>query len=211
MRPARVVVVEDHPLVREALKTLIESTDDFALLGAAADALSAVPLLDGGPELVLLDLELPGESGLRLLSTMRVGTRVLVLTSHTHDTWAIAALRAGAHGYLTKSATPEQVLRAMRAVVAGDSYLEASLARRLATASPAVAVDGPLALTAREFEVLSAVAQAMTNEEIASALGISERTVKSHVSALLAKLGAKDRTEVAVMAWRQGLVRRDGA
>ena len=209
-RPS-IAVVEDHPLVREALKALIESADDLAFAGDAGDTLMAEVLLKQSPDVLLLDLELPGEHGLALLKRLPASTRALVLTSHTSDVWALAAMRAGARGFLTKSSQPAQVLAAIRAVVAGDVYLDARLAQRLVRTSRTVLdLKGPDGqLTEREFEVLRLVGQAFTNEAIASALDLSVKTVKTHVSAILSKLGAADRTEAAVLAWREGVVRDD--
>lgn len=212
MTKARVFIVDDHPLVRGGLRALVDATADLQWVGEAADATAAVERLGQQPvDVVVLDLELPGQNGLELLARFPAGVRVLVLTSHTADAWAFGAMRAGALGFITKAAPPATVLAAIRAVAAGASFLDAALARKLAASArlPLDVAPAELQLSPREFEVLRLIGRARTNENIATALGLSEKTVKAHVSALLSKLGVSDRTEAAVLAWKLQVVRDD--
>jgi len=208
----RVFIVDDHALVRAGLRTLIESTTDLEWVGEAPDAATTLAgVAATGAEVLVLDLELPGQNGLELLPRLPRSLRVLVLTSHSSETWAFAALRAGALGFVTKVSPPATVLTAIRAVAVGASFLEAALAQKLAHAArlPLDRVPPELQLSPREFEVFRLIGRALTNERIAEQLELSEKTVKAHVSTVLSKLGVSDRTEAAVMAWKLRVVRDD--
>jgi DNA-binding NarL/FixJ family response regulator len=201
----RVLVVDDHPVVRQGLRTFLDTQDDLTVVGEAADAASCVraaSTLD--PDVILLDLRMPGGDGVRALHDLRAaGTRarVLVVTSFTEPSAVLPAVRAGAAGYVYKDVDPPALAAAIRAVHAGHVLLHPDVARLLADA-PA-APPPVVRLTGREREVLGELAQGRSNREIARNLGMAEKTVKTHVSAILAKLGVQDRTQAALYAVRQ--------
>jgi len=204
--PIRLVLADDHPIVREGLAAVLATQPDFAVAGQAGDGASAVALVrDLQPDVVLLDLEMPGLDGVQALQAMRAadpGVRVLVFTAFDTDERIIAAVQAGARGYLLKGAPREELFRAIRLIAAGGSLLQPAVAARLIQhlAAPVVV------LTAREREVLRLLAAGLQNKEIAARLQIGERTVKFHVSAILARLGAGNRTEAVHLARQQGLI-----
>ena len=194
----RLVIVDDHPVVREGLKAFLEL--QFEVAGEAGDAVSGLELVrKTQPELVLLDLQLPGENGLRLLPkllNLDPPPKVLVLTSFLEEDYLREALRLGASGFLVKHSAPDRLADALRAALRGELPLDPEAARMLAQP-----FDDPLKeLTSREREVLDHLAEGMSNKRIASALGIAEKTVKVHVSSVLAKLNVKDRVQAALYA-----------
>jgi DNA-binding NarL/FixJ family response regulator len=192
----RIAIVDDHPVVREGLAAAL-SNRGFTIAGAFA---SAEELLAArfDAEVVLLDLELPGMSGVDAVA--RVGKPVLVLTAYANDEQIDAVLRAGARGYLLKGAAVDEIERAIRAVAAGQTYLDPKVASRV------IALSGAPRLSAREREVLRHVAAGRSNKEIAAALEIAERTVKFHVTAIFNKLGAENRAQAVAVAMERGLV-----
>jgi DNA-binding NarL/FixJ family response regulator len=200
-----VVVADDHPVVRQGLAVLLDVCDDIALLGEASDGPEAVRLTgELQPDVLVLDLKLPGLDGLDVLVRVRevsAATRVLVLTSAAGPQSPARALRAGAAGFLYKDVDPDALLRAIRSVHDGNTVL-APQAASLVASQPDRDVRGIGALTAREREVLGLLARGKSNREISRALLVSEKTVKSHVSAVLAKLGVADRTQAALLAVR---------
>jgi DNA-binding NarL/FixJ family response regulator len=204
----RVLIVDDHAIVRGGLAQLLGTTDDLALVGQAADGEQAVALAaDLRPDVVLMDLSMPGLDGVR--ATERVlaenpGTHVLVLTSFSDQTRILDALQAGAEGYLLKHAEPEVILSGIREVVAGGSPLDPKAARVLLT-NRRSASHG-VRLTDREREVLRMVGDGHPNKVIARRLGISERTVKAHLTSVYQRLGVTDRTQAALWAQRQSRV-----
>lgn len=204
-RPITVVIADDHPVVRQGLAVLLDVQDDIELVGEANDGHEAVRLtLEHAPDVLLLDLKLPGLDGLGVLGELRargVRTRVLVLTSAAGPTSPALALQAGAAGFLYKDVDPDALVRAIRSVHDGHTVL-APDAAGLVAARPATDARGIGSLTARERDVLALVADGRSNREIARMLGISEKTVKAHVSAILAKLGVADRTQAALLAVR---------
>lgn len=204
-RPITVVIADDHPVVRQGLAVLLDVQDDIELVGEANDGHEAVRLtLEHAPDVLLLDLKLPGLDGLGVLGELRargVRTRVLVLTSAVGPTSPALALQAGAAGFLYKDVDPDALVRAIRSVHDGHTVL-APDAAGLVAARPATDARGIGSLTARERDVLALVAGGRSNREIARMLGISEKTVKAHVSAILAKLGVADRTQAALLAVR---------
>ena len=203
-RPITVMIADDHPVVRQGLAVLLEVQDDIALVGQASDGAEAVRLtLEHTPDVLLLDLKLPVLDGMGVLSELRAQgapTRVLVLTSAAGPSGPALALQAGAAGFLYKDVDPDALVRAIRSVHDGHTVL-APEAAGLVTARPGD-VRGIAALTGREREVLGLLADGRSNREIARALHVSEKTVKTHVSAVLAKLGVADRTQAAVLAVR---------
>ena len=198
-----VLIVDDHPVVREGLRALLEAQDDMTVAGEAGDGPAAVTLaVSLRPDIVLLDLKLPGADGIAVLPQLRAaGPRVLVLTSATEPTAASRAVRAGAAGVVYKDIDPAALVRAIRSVHDGNVLLAPEAAGSLVRGSRADT------LTAREREVLAGIADGRSNREIARSLRVSEKTVKAHVSAVLAKLGVQDRTQAAVYAVRHDAAR----
>ena len=195
-----VLIVDDHPVVRQGLRALLEVQDDMTVAGEAGDGPAAISLAESlRPDIVLLDLKLPGMDGVAVLRPLRAaGLRVLVLTSATEPNAAAAAVRAGAAGVVYKDIDPAALVRAIRSVHDGNVLLAPEAVGSLIRGSRADT------LTAREREVLAGIADGKSNREIARLLRVSEKTVKAHVSAVLAKLGVQDRTQAAVYAVRHG-------
>jgi DNA-binding NarL/FixJ family response regulator len=204
--PITVLIADDHPVVLQGLAVLFEVQDDISLVGQASDGADAVRLTrELDPDVLLLDLKLPGLDGMGVLSQLRAqGTRtkVLVLTSAGGPSGPALALQAGAAGFLYKDVDPDALVRAIRSVFDGNTVL-APGAAGLVTGRPGGDVRGISALTGREREVLAQLAEGRSNREIARALRVTEKTVKTHVSSLLAKLGVADRTQAALLAVRQ--------
>ncbi len=211
--PITILVADDHPVVRDGVVAMLSTQPDFQVIGEAADGLEAVALAKAlRPNIVLLDLEMPGLDGVEALAQMRAAcpeVRALVFTAFDTDDRIVGAVRAGAQGYLLKGAPRDELFNAIRVVGAGGSLLQpvvaSKLLQRLSAPPPPAARPGE-SLTEREREVLTLLAQGRPNKEIAVALSISERTVKFHVSAILAKLGAGNRTEAVTIAVQRGLV-----
>jgi DNA-binding NarL/FixJ family response regulator len=200
-------VVDDHPVVRQGLRTFLDLQDGLTVVGEAADGDAAVAAADElRPDVVLLDLKMPGADGVTALRGLRDAgnpAKVLVITSFTEPATVLPAVRAGAAGYVYKDVDPPALAAAIRAVHAGHVLLHPDVARLLADGeSRRTAVH----LTARERDVLGAIARGRANREIARDLGLSEKTVKTHVSAILTKLGVQDRTQAALYAVRTGIV-----
>jgi DNA-binding NarL/FixJ family response regulator len=195
-----VLIVDDHPVVRQGLRALLEVQDDMTVAGETGDGPAAISLAESlRPDIVLLDLKLPGMDGVAVLRPLRAaGLRVLVLTSATEPSAAAAAVRAGAAGVVYKDIDPAALVRAIRSVHDGNMLLAPEAVGSLVRGSRADT------LTAREREVLAGIADGKSNREIARSLRVSEKTVKAHVSAVLAKLGVQDRTQAAVYAVRHG-------
>lgn len=212
-----VAVVDDQALVRTGLRTLIESEPDLVLVGEAADGRAALQLIRATrPDVVLCDIRMPVMDGLAVLAEVSAsseldGVRVVMLTTFELDEYVFEAMRAGASGFLVKHTEPAELVRAVRVVADGDALLSPSVTRRLvaefaAHAKTPAAVSLP-DLTAREREVMSLVAEGLTNAEIGERLFMSPATARTHVSRILTKLGARDRTQLVVLAYESGLVR----
>jgi DNA-binding NarL/FixJ family response regulator len=202
-----VLIADDHPVVRQGLQVLLSLQEDIEVVGEAADGDEAVELTAAlAPDVILLDLRLPGLDGLGVLADLRergLATRVLVLTSVTDPASVTLAMRAGAAGFLYKDIDPDVIVRALRLVRDGQVVLAPEASAALVRArSRTDAVAGLDALTAREREVLAQIAEGRTNRQIARLLQMSEKTVKTHVSSVLAKLGVADRTQAALYAVR---------
>jgi DNA-binding NarL/FixJ family response regulator len=202
--PIDVLIVDDHPVVRRGLRVLLEVQDGIEVTGEAGDGPAALALAaEHNPDVILLDLKLPGLDGLAVLEQLKNNTtaKVLILTSVTDPVAAGRAMRAGAAGVLYKDVDPDALVRAIRAVHDGHLLLAPEAAGTLL--QPGTGQNRGLdALTAREREVLAELAQGRSNREIARALHVSEKTVKAHVSSVLAKLGVQDRTQAALFAVR---------
>jgi DNA-binding NarL/FixJ family response regulator len=215
----RVLVADDQAAVREGLATLLDLTPGIEVVGQARDGAQAVALVaEHSPDVVLMDLHMPGVDGIAATETLTAeypGTRVVVLTTYADDSSIQGALRAGALGYLTKDADRGQIARAVQAAANGQSVLDEAVQRKLvaALAAPAPAVPGsaaPNGLTAREVDVLRLIAAGRSNPEIARELFVSEATVKTHVNHVFAKTGARDRAQAVRFAYQHGLVGDSG-
>jgi NarL family two-component system response regulator LiaR len=206
--PIRVLLVDDHAVVREGLRAFLELQEGIVVAGEAADGAAGVAAAERlAPDVVLMDLVMPGMDGVAAMRELRrrlPGVRVIVLTSFSDDDRLLPAIRAGAAGYLLKDVEPRELARAVRAAHAGAALLDPAVAARLVDelARP----DDHEGLTRREREVLALLARGLPNKRIARELGITEKTVKAHVGHLMAKLGVTDRTQAALVAVRRGLV-----
>ena len=207
MTRIRVLLVEDHAVVRRGLADLLSSTEDIEVVGAAADGLQAQDVVRGTrPDVVVMDLQMPvvdGVEATRAILAEGLGAQVLVLTSFSDSERIVAALDAGAVGYLLKDADPDDVIEGVRAVGRGESPLHPKAARELLLARSRPA-DRPQ-LTPREADVLRLVRLGLANKQIGRRLGISERTVKAHLTSAFQRIGVVDRTQAAVWAERHGL------
>jgi NarL family two-component system response regulator LiaR len=209
--PISILIVDDHPIVREGLRTFLELQDDMRVAGEAADGEEAVAKAEELlPDIVLMDLVMPRMNGIEATRRIRAAspsTRVIALTSFADDEMVFPAVKAGAAGYLLKDMRPQELADAIRTVHAGEALLHpavaAKLMQELAQGGRAPAAGS---LTERELDVLQHIARGMSNREIAAALVVSEKTVKTHVSNILQKLHLADRTQAALYAVREGLV-----
>lgn len=216
----RVLVADDHPVVREGLSAIVDAEEDIVVVGEAWDGNEAVRLAHQlRPDVVLMDLKMPNMDGVEAIERIRAevpGTYVLILTTYADDDSILAGIRAGARGYLLKDAPPDELVRAIRVVAVGESLLEPFVAAKVldklstlmthgnadATSDP----SGAPSLTPREKEILTLLASGARNKDIADALFISERTVKVHVTSLMQKLDANTRAEAVAKAIKRGLI-----
>ena len=214
----RVVLADDQALVRTGFQLILEAEPGITVVAHAEDGQQALDAVaTHRPDVVLMDIQMPRLDGLeatrRILDQPGPETRVLILTTFEHDDYVFQALRAGASGFLLKTAPPEQLINAVRVVAGGEALLSPSITRRVIaefahhpalTSTPSPALD---TLTARELEVLTLVARGLSNAEIAAHLVVGETTVKTHVGRILMKLGLRDRVQAVVLAYEHGLVR----
>jgi len=206
----RVLLVDDHAVVREGLRTFLELQDGIEIAGEAADGEAAIREAERlHPDVILMDLVMPKLDGVGAMQELRrrlPSIRVIVLTSFMQDERLLPAIQAGAAGYLLKNVEPAELARAVRAAHAGGTLLDPTVASRLVEAIAQPRGEEPRErLTAREREVLALIALGRSNKRIALELGIAEKTVKTHVGHLLAKLGVPDRTQAALLAVREGI------
>jgi DNA-binding NarL/FixJ family response regulator len=219
----RIVVADDHQVVRAGFAELLDTRPDFTVVGIAADGAEALRLCrDLQPDVVLMDVRMPGMDGIeatrQLAGSGETGPRVIILTTFDLDEYVYDALRAGASGFLLKDITAERLFDAVRVVADGEALLAPGITRRLISEfaalhrksddDSAVALGSAriAALTPRETQVLRLVAEGLSNTEIAARLVVTEETVKTHVSRMLRKLGLRDRTHAVVTAYESGLV-----
>jgi DNA-binding NarL/FixJ family response regulator len=206
----RVLIVDDHPVVREGLVAALEDESDVRIAGTAGSAEEALRIVGTGrPDVILLDLELPGLGGIEAiprLAAARPGAGIIVLTAYDADERVLGAVRAGARGYVLKGASVEEIARAIRTVHGGGSYLASPVAAKVL--SELRSPRRTAVLSARERAVLREVAAGRSTKQIARALGITERTVKFHVSSIMNKFGADNRAQAVAEAARRGLLDR---
>jgi len=204
VEPIRVLIVEDHNVVRQGLVALLNEAGGLDVVGEAADGLEAVAQFRKlQPDITLIDLRLPRMSGVEVIDRIRLETpqgRFVVLTTYDGDEDIYRALKAGARAYLLKGMTGEDLIKAIRAVHAGKTHIPPAIAERLAERK------GAKDLTPREFDVLEQIVRGKSNREIAAELEVSEATVKTHINSLLGKLGVTDRTQAATAAIQRGIV-----
>jgi DNA-binding NarL/FixJ family response regulator len=202
----RVLIADDHPVVRQGLRTFLDLQDDITVVGEAGDGAQAVELVGELSPDVLLDLKMPVMDGLGALERLSGGaTRIVVLTSVSDPSDVGPAMRAGAAGFLYKDVDPTALVQAVRAVHGGQVLLAPEAAEAMLATAADAAVPAPVPLTEREREVLALIAAGRSNREIARSLAVAEKTVKTHVSNVLMKLGVQDRTQAALYAVRHGL------
>ncbi|MFB7310126.1 response regulator [Streptomyces sp. NPDC056192] len=212
--PVTVLLVDDEPLVRAGLRAVLEAQPDIKVVGEAADGAAVIPLVHKlRPDVVALDVRMPLMDGIEatrvVLRTVPDPPKILVVTTFENDEYVYEALRAGADGFLLKRARPAEIVHAVRLVAEGESLLFPAAVRQLAAeygTSKAKAAMKRASLTEREAAVLRLMARGLSNAEIAAKLVVGVETVKTHVSAVLAKLGARDRTQAVIAAYESGFV-----
>jgi DNA-binding NarL/FixJ family response regulator len=211
----KVLIADDHPVVRRGLANLLDGEQDIEVVGQAGNGVEALELArDRKPDVVLIDLRMPEMDGVEAIRRMRAESqelRFIILTTYDNEEWVFEGIRAGARGYLLKDSEPEELVSAIRAIMRGESLIEPVVATRLldrfselATREAGQGLDPP---TERELEVLQLMARGASNSEIAGELVITIKTVKTHVAHLLGKLQAKNRTEAVTEAARRGWIR----
>ncbi|MEU0831228.1 response regulator [Streptomyces sp. NPDC056231] len=222
MTTIRVLIADDQMMVRQGFTVLLDAEPGIEVVGQAVDGLDAVSkVAELAPDVVLMDVRMPVLGGIeatrRITSPPGARVKVLILTTFDLDEYVYEALRAGASGFLLKDASAEELAHAVRVVASGDALLAPNITKRLIaefsrmTAAPRAPLKDRVGhLTERETEVLSLIAQGLSNAEIAQLLVVAEQTTKTHVSRILAKLGLRDRTQAAVFAYETGLVRPTG-
>jgi NarL family two-component system response regulator LiaR len=215
--PITILIVDDHQMVRQGVRAFLETQTDLAVVGEAASGEDAIRLADEHvPDVILMDLVMPGDvdgvEATRLVKKNSPRTQIVVLTSYHEDEHIFPAIRAGAISYVLKDIGSEELADVVRKAALGEAVLHPRVAARLIRELQGTRDVEPnpfTELTDREIEVLQAIAEGLSNAKIAEKLVISEKTVKGHVSNILGKLHLADRTQAAVYAWREGIVRRD--
>jgi NarL family two-component system response regulator LiaR len=214
--PIQVLLVDDHKIVRQGVRAYLQTLADIRVQGEAASGAEAVACVEAKrPDVVLMDLEMPGEvdgiAATRLIRKVAPSTQVIVVTSHHQDEYIFPAVRAGAISYLLKDIEPEELASAIRKAAQGEAVLDSRVASRILQELQGIRredVNPFTELSDREFEVLRLIAAGKSNAEIAETLVLGGSTVKTHISSILKKLHLDDRTQAAVFAWREGIVRR---
>lgn len=214
--PIKVLLVDDHKIVRQGVRAYLQTLGDIHVSGEAASGAEAVASVEKTrPDVVLMDLEMPGEldgiAATRQIRKIRPETQVIVVTSHHQDEYIFPAVRAGAISYLLKDVEPDELAAAIRKAAHGEAVLDSRVASRIVQELQGLRKDdvNPFTeLSEREFDVLRLLAAGKSNAEIAETLVIGESTVKTHIGNILKKLHLDDRTQAAVYAWQQGIVRR---
>lgn len=210
-----VLLVDDQTLVRQGIRSLLELSEDIRVIAEAADGAQAVEMIPlKRPDVVLLDLRMPGMSGIDVLNTLAQANQLpatIILTTFDDDQLVLAGLKAGARGYLLKDVSLDQLVNAVKTVAAGGSLVAPVVTQRLLSGlermhNEFVSLDRPDPLTERETEILRLMAGGYSNKEIANSLGVAEGTVKNHVSNILSKLGVRDRTRAVLKAFELGIV-----
>ncbi len=214
--PISILLVDDHAVVRQGVRAYLETQPDLEIAGEAANGAEAVKLVvQTAPDVVLMDLKMPDMDGIeatRKIKTVSPRTQVVIFTSYYRDEHIFPAIRSGALSYVLKDALPFELADAIRKAARGEAVLNSRVAARLVQEMQGLRNESsnPYAeLSDRELEVLRLIATGLNNQQIADELTISEKTVKSHVSNILSKLHLADRTQAAVYAWNEGIVRRD--
>jgi DNA-binding NarL/FixJ family response regulator len=222
-----VLLVDDQSLLRMGFRLVLEAEDDITVIGEASDGAAGISMTHSlRPDVVLMDVRMPGVNGIEATAAIvaeQPDTKVIILTTFDLDEYAFAGLRAGASGFLLKDTEPAELVGAIRTVASGDAVVSPRITRRMlemfatqmpegtagdAAGAAGQGADGPLSdLTHREHEVLLAIAEGLSNGEIAERLFVSEATVKTHVGKVLAKLGLRDRVQAVVYAYETGLIR----
>jgi DNA-binding NarL/FixJ family response regulator len=216
LEPIRLVVADDHEVIRSGFGALLDGEPDFTVVGTAADGTEAVRVCrEARPDVVIMDIRMPRTDGIEATRQLMLSDprpKVLIITTFDLDDYVFEALRVGASGFLLKDVTAERLFEAVRVIAAGEALLAPTVTRRLisqfaslhsARTSPSTALS---VLTPRETQVLQLVAEGLSNQEIAQRLTVTDETVKTHVSRMLAKLGLRDRTQAVVAAYENGLV-----
>lgn len=217
MPVVKVMIVDDHPLVRQGLKQILSFQDELEIVGEAQHGDEVVErALELRPDVILLDINLPGKNGIEITGELKAllpDVKVLVLTVDAEQLHVHKIIKAGALGYLLKDIDPDTLTEAIKVVARGDAYIQPCLLSRLlcefrqmGEVEPQTLPPGQFGLTQRELEIINYIACGQTNKEIAEKLFISEKTVKNHVSSILRKMGLEDRTQVAIYAYKKGLI-----
>ncbi len=214
--PIKVLLVDDHKIVRQGVRAYLQTLADITVIAEADSGSAAVASIEQNqPDVVLMDLEMPGEldgiAATRQIRKIRPETQVIVVTSHHQDEYIFPAVRAGAISYLLKDVEPEELAAAIRKAAQGEAVLDSRVASRIIKELQGIRKDevNPFTeLSEREFDVLRLIAAGKSNAEIAETLVLGESTIKTHTSNILKKLHLDDRTQAAVYAWQQGIVRR---
>ncbi|HBX70657.1 MAG TPA: DNA-binding response regulator [Chloroflexi bacterium] len=217
MKTIKVLLVDDHKIVRQGVRAYLHTLADIEVIAEADSGAAAVASVEQNPpNVVLMDLEMPGEldgiAATRAIRKIRPETQVIVVTSHHQDEYIFPAVRAGAISYLLKDVEPDELAAAIRKAASGEAVLDSRVAARIVQELQGIRqgeINPFTELSEREFEVLRLIAAGKSNAEIAETLVIGESTVKTHISNILKKLHLDDRTQAAVYAWQQGIVRRD--